>query len=144
MPQTAPGRYEADFPLDRYGSFLLRAALERPVDDGRSKMATVAESFGHVTNAYPREYLALAPDVATLAHAVAAAGGSLDPSPARLFDPAGEAIRYHEDLWPRFVGAAIVLFLLDLLVRRVRLFDGKRTAAATSTAKTAKRVPVGV
>jgi Ca-activated chloride channel homolog len=144
MPQTAPGRYEADFPLERYGSFLLRAALERPIDDGRSKMVTVAESFGHVTNAYPREYLALAPDVATLAHAAAAAGGSLDPTPASLFDPAGEAIRYHEDLWPRFVGSAIVLFLLDLLVRRVRLFDGKRTAASTSNARNAKRVPVGV
>jgi hypothetical protein len=37
-----------------------------------------------------------------------------------------------------------VLFLLDLLVRRVRLFDGKRTAASTSNAKDAKRVPVRV
>ena len=132
MPQTAPGRYEADFPLDHYGSFLLHAALQKPVDDGHgsSKPVTVAESFGHVTNPYPREYLALAPDVATLAHAAAATGGSVDPAPAAVFDPAGEVIRYHEDLWPRFVGAAIALFLLDLLVRRVRLFDRKKTAKA--------------
>jgi hypothetical protein len=52
----------------------------------------------------------------------------VDPTPAAVFDPAGEVIRYHEDLWPRFVGAAIALFLLDLLVRRVRLFDRKKTA----------------
>ena len=130
MPQTAPGRYEADFPLDHYGSFLLHAALQKPVDDGHgsTKPVTVAESFGHVTNPYPREYLALAPDVATLAHAAAATGGSVDPAPAAVFDPAGEVIRYHEDLWPRFVAAAIALFLLDLLVRRVRLFDRKKTA----------------
>jgi len=130
MPQTAPGRYEADFPLDRYGSFLLHAALEKPIDDGHGNMksATVAESFGHVTNPYPREYLALSPDVPTLEHAAEATGGSLNPAPAAVFDPAGEVIRYHEDLWPRFVGVAIALFLLDLLVRRVRIFDRKKTA----------------
>ena len=134
MSQIAPGRYAADFPLDRYGSFLLHASLEQPVDDaaGRSrssprKTATVAESFGHVTNPYPREYLALAPDLETLTRAAMVTGGAVDPNPAGVFDPAGEAIRYHEDLWPRFVAGAIVLFLLDLLVRRVRIFDRKRT-----------------
>ena len=76
MPQTAPGRYEADFPLDRYGSFLLHASLEKPVDDAHGQRPAdarrhVAESFGHVTNPYPREYLALAPDVETLARAAA-------------------------------------------------------------------------
>ena len=39
MPQTAPGRYEADFPLDRYGSFLLHASLEKAVDDGHGRRA---------------------------------------------------------------------------------------------------------
>ena len=129
MRQTAPGRYEGDFPLDRYGSFLLHAGLEKTVEDGtKSHTATVAESFGHVTNPYPREYLALAPDVGTLERAAIATGGALSPDPRTPFDPAGESIRYHEDLWPRLLGGAIALFLLDLLVRRVRIFDRKRTA----------------
>jgi hypothetical protein len=129
MPQIAPGRYEADFPLDRYGSFLLHASLAKASDEGASaKRVAVAESFGHVNNPYPREYLALEPDAATLARAAEITGGSVDPSPAALFDPAGESVRYHQDLWPRFVGAAIALFLLDLLLRRVRVFDRKRTA----------------
>jgi Ca-activated chloride channel family protein len=130
MQQTAPGRYEADFPLDRYGSFLLHATLAKPLDDGPNitKSAAIAESFGHVTNPYPREYLALAADVATLRHATAAAGGALDPPASAVFDPSGEVIRYHQDLWPRLVGGAIALMLLDLLVRRVRLFDRKHTA----------------
>jgi Ca-activated chloride channel family protein len=133
MLQTAPGRYESDFPLDRFGSFLLHAVLDRPVDDpGGTKVATVAESFGHVTNPYPREYLALAPDITTLAHAAAATGGTVDPPPATVFDPSGESVRFHEDLWPRFVAAGIVLFLLDLLVRRVRLVGGKRTARSAA------------
>jgi Mg-chelatase subunit ChlD len=143
MPQTAPGRYESDFPLERYGSFLLHASLDKAVDDpqGKGKTATIAESFGHVTNPYPREYLALAPDVATLAHAAAATGGDVDPTPQAVFDPAGEVIRYHEDLWPRFVAAAIALFLMDLFVRRVRLVDRKRTAKpATPGRPGSKRV----
>jgi hypothetical protein len=147
MRQTAPGRYEADFPLDRYGSFLLKASLEKQVDDASAaasgarpatKSVSVAESFGHVTNPYPREYLALAPDTDTLARAAAitwagALGAAsteskLSPDPRDVFDPRGESIRYHQDLWPRFILAAIGVFLLDLLVRRVRLFERKKTA----------------
>ncbi|MDP9001540.1 MAG: VWA domain-containing protein, partial [Myxococcota bacterium] len=130
MLQTAPGRYAVDFPLEHFGSFLLHASLAKSVDEraGISRSATVAESFGHITNAYPREYLALSPDVETLRHAAVAAGGTLDPTPATVFDPAGEVIRYHQDLWPRLVGMAIALMLLDLFVRRVRLFDRKPTS----------------
>jgi uncharacterized membrane protein len=122
MPQTAPGRYEAEFPLDRYGSFLLHATLEKAEGQASGGRPTpVAESFGHVTSSYPREYLATAPDFSTLARAASATGGLVDPPPAALFDPAGEAIQAHQDLWSRLVGAAIVLLLLDLALRRVRL-----------------------
>ncbi|MDP9033250.1 MAG: VWA domain-containing protein, partial [Myxococcota bacterium] len=140
MPQTAPGRYETDFPLDRFGSFSLHATLERPSEpsDERRRSSgsssgsggggvTVAESFGHVTNPYPREYLALAPDLATLAQAATDTGGALDPSPGAPFEAGGQSIPFHEDLWPRFVGVAIALFALDLLVRRLRIFDRRRT-----------------
>jgi Ca-activated chloride channel family protein len=129
MKQTAPGRYEIDMPLDRYGSFLLHAALSKPVDDGRGgiKMAQVAESYGHVTNPYPREYLALAPDSVTLSRAAEVTGGKLDPAIKEVFDPAGQTIVYHKDMWKWFVGAAIALYLLDLLMRRMRFFDRKKT-----------------
>jgi hypothetical protein len=123
MPQTAPGRYESDFPLGRYGSFLLHAVLEKHAEDENRKPGVVAESFGHVNSPYPREYLALAPDVAVLSQVAASTGGDVDPVPGAIFDPAREVVLYHEDLWPRLVGAAIVVFLLDLLVRRVRLFE---------------------
>ena len=129
MRQTAPGRYEVDFPLDRYGSYVMHGSLEKKVVDpsGEERSVSVAESYGHVTNPYPREYLALAPDVPTMARVAEVTGGKLDADPRTIFDPAGESVSYHEDLWPRFIGAAIVAFLLDLLIRRVRLFDRKRT-----------------
>ena len=133
MRQTAPGRYESDFPLERFGSFLLHASLEKGVDDGKGgqKSVQVAESFGHVTNPYPREYLALAPDVVTLSRAALVTGGKMDPTVKDVFDPAGESIKYHQDLWSRFIGAALAVYLLDLLIRRVRIFDRKKTAKAT-------------
>ncbi|MBX3232315.1 MAG: VWA domain-containing protein [Labilithrix sp.] len=130
MRQTAPGRYESDFPLERFGSFLLHASLEKGVEDGKggTKSVQVAESFGHVTNPYPREYLALAPDVTTLSRVALVTGGRMDPAPKDVFDPQGESIKYHQDLWSRFIGAAVAVYLLDLLIRRVRIFDRKKTA----------------
>lgn len=133
MRQTAPGRYESDFPLERFGSFLLHASLEKQVDDakGGSKSVQVAESFGHVTNPYPREYLALAPDLTTLSRTALVTGGRMDPQTKDVFDPGDEKIKYHQDLWSRFIGAAIAVYLLDLLMRRVRIFDRKKTARPT-------------
>jgi uncharacterized membrane protein len=130
LPQTAPGRYEAEFPLDRYGPYLLHATLEKLVDDsaGKSRSATVAEGFGHVTHPYPREFLALAPDIASLRRVAETTGGRFEPQPRDAWDAAGESVSYHRDLWPRFVGAAIALFLADLALRRIRLFDRKKTA----------------
>jgi hypothetical protein len=81
-----------------------------------------------VSNPYPREYSSFEPDIEKLTRAASVGGGSLDPKPAAVFDPAGEKITYQKDLWSRFVLAAIVVFLLDLLVRRVRIFDRKAVA----------------
>lgn len=127
MRQTAPGRYEVAVPLDKYGSFLLRAEHLREATDGSMKQAAV--SYGHISNPYPREYASFEPDIATLEKAAIAAGGAVDPAAiATIFDPAGEKVTFHEELWSRFIYAAIVIFLLDLFVRRVRLFDRKFVA----------------
>lgn len=124
MRQTAPGRYEVALPLDKYGSFLLRAEHQREAEDGAMK--PVAVSYGHVSNPYPREYAGFEPDLPTLEKAAAATDGAVDPpTVAAIFDPAGEKVTFHEELWHRFIYAAIVVFLADLFVRRVRLFDRK-------------------
>jgi Ca-activated chloride channel family protein len=123
MRQTAPGRYEAEFFLDRYGSFLLQAEHRKVAKNDEVK--PVGVSFGHICNPYPREYASFEPDIERLKRAALAGGGSIDPDPKELFAPGDEKIIYHEQLWNRFLLAAILCFLLDLLVRRVRLFDRK-------------------
>jgi hypothetical protein len=123
MTQTAPGRYEAWAELSKYGSYMLRADHARTNDKGAP--VNVAVSYGHISNPYPREYASFEPDLATLERAAAATGGGVDPAPAVVFDPGDEKIEYHEDLWGRLVLAAVAVFLLDLFLRRVRLFDRK-------------------
>lgn len=116
LQQIAPGRYEARFPLHRYGSFVLNAVHRR---EGR----VVAESHAALPNPYPREYADIEPNEALLARAASLTGGKKLEKATEAFDPRGEKIRAHEELWPRLVWVAIGLFLLDLLLRRVRLFD---------------------
>jgi hypothetical protein len=123
LVQIAPGRYEAKTTLDQFGSFVLTGDL-------RNNGTPVAESYGHVSNPYPREYAAFEPDIATMEKMATATGGTKDPAPASIIDPAGEKVSYHQDLWTKFVELAIAVFLVDLLMRRVRFFDRKFKAAA--------------
>jgi Mg-chelatase subunit ChlD len=124
--QVAPGRYEADFALPDYGAFLLEAEHFKAGDDGQLRPA--GTSYAEVSNPYPREYASLEPDVERLSRVALSTGGVVDPKPAVVFDPKGEKIVYREPLWSRVLMGSIVLFLLDLLVRRVRLFDRKFVA----------------
>ncbi|HEX4338537.1 MAG TPA: VWA domain-containing protein [Polyangiaceae bacterium] len=126
MRQVAPGRYEADFALDDYGAFLLEAEHFKVGDDGQLRPAGV--SYAEVSNPYPREYASLEPDAERLGRVALATGGTLDPQPSELFSPGTEKIVYREPLWSRLLMAAVGLFVLDLLVRRVRLFDRKVVA----------------
>lgn len=123
MRQTAPGRYESDFELDSYGSFLLRAEHQKLADDG--SMRSVGVSYGHVSNPYPREYASFEADVDKLRRAAKVGGGGLDPEPKSVFSPGDEKIISYEKLQNWFILAALVLYLFDLLVRRVRIFDRK-------------------
>ncbi|HTR55784.1 MAG TPA: VWA domain-containing protein [Kofleriaceae bacterium] len=119
MAQTAAGRYTADFKIQKYGSYLLKAVHQR---DGK----TVAESMGAVAMSYPLEYLRSTPDLEPMRHAAQVSGGHDQATPAQVWDPGDEKVPYTEDLWPWALLAVVGLFLLDLYAKRVRLF-GYRT-----------------
>ncbi len=86
----------------------------------------VAESLGAVALSYPLEYLRTTPDTAPLEHAATVTQGLSQPAPDRVFDPMGESIEYSEDLWPWVLLAVACLLLLDIYLKRLRLF-GYRT-----------------
>jgi uncharacterized membrane protein len=113
LAQRAPGRYEARIPLTRHGSYTLRALHRR----GERVVAQSQASFSHP---YSVEYAARPPDGALLARAARMTGGSALSSAAQLFDPGGERVLAREESWPTLVLLALGLFLLDVLLRRLR------------------------
>jgi hypothetical protein len=119
MDQTAAGRYTAEFKIQKYGSYLLKAVHKR---DGK----TVAESLGSVALSYPLEYLRSTPDYEPMKHAASVSGGVDQAKPPQVWDPGKESVSYTQDLWPWVLLGVVVLFLLDLYAKRVRLF-GYRT-----------------
>jgi len=119
MEQTAAGRYTADFKIQKYGSYLLKAVHKR---EGK----TVAESTGGVALSYPLEYLRTTPDLEGMKHAAQVSGGHDNIKPTEVWDPGKENTPYTQDLWPYVLIGIIGLFILDLYAKRVRLF-GYRT-----------------
>ena len=122
MVQNAAGRYTADFAVDRYGSYLLKAVHKR---EGR----VVAESLGSAALPYPLEYFYTDPDEAPLHLAAQVTGGHDQVDPPKVYDPAGQSIEYTQDLWPWFVLFVACAFILDTYLKRVRIF-GYRTIEA--------------
>jgi hypothetical protein len=100
---------------------LLRAEHNRVGEDGTIR--SFGSSLGRVSQPYPREYASFEPNERLLRDAAAAAGGDFAPSAQRFFEPGDAKVVFHEGLWQRFIVLALVCFFLDLLMRRVRLFD---------------------
>jgi hypothetical protein len=124
MEQTAAGRYVADFQIQKYGSFLLRAVHKR---NGQQ----VAETQGSVSMPYPLEYLKTSPDQAPLQHAAYVTVGPDhekwgNADPKTVWNPDKQSVSYVEDLWPWVLLAVAGLLLLDIYAKRLRIL-GNRT-----------------
>ena len=115
LHQTAAGRYEADFRLPRYGSFLLRGRY-------RSNGKVVAESITSMAAPYPEEYTQFIQHPEHVDRAAVITGGLKNPSTIAMFDPGQEKVIYHKDYWSWLIYGILGLFLLDVLLRRVRFF----------------------
>jgi Ca-activated chloride channel family protein len=114
LHQSAAGRYEATFALPRYGAYLLNA---RPHAEAK-RTATLRAGLA---NPYPREHLTVGSERKLLARLATATGGKADIAPATAFDSDGRTIRFEKEVRAPFLLAALFLFLLDLLLRRIRL-----------------------
>jgi Mg-chelatase subunit ChlD len=155
LEQTAAGRYEASFTMHRYGAYVLQAEHRKryqapetkPGEKGKIYKETIAQSFGSVTLTYPREYLQLQPSprecrkdaslcpglqllqrVSTVTGG--AALGEASTSLGRIFDPGqGKELKYRE-MWHWLLYLMMGIFLLDIFLRRVRLFGFRPMRAA--------------
>ncbi len=122
LQQTAPGRYEGDFDLTSYGSYIVTVTH---FDAEGNKLAV---SRNTLTWPYPDEYLTLTPNEKLINKTVDIGKGQLNPTIEKLYDPEGESVKYKSELWPYFLFGALALFILDLVFRRLR-FYGKTAIA---------------
>jgi Mg-chelatase subunit ChlD len=111
LVQTAPGRYEGRLQASAQGAYALAVAARDP--DGRVRVKT----SGFVVP-YSPELKALGVNRALLARIAEATGGRLLSDPAAAVAPM-RTTRSTANTWPVFASTALVLFVVDLAVRRM-------------------------
>ncbi len=115
LKQTAPGRYEADIPLGGQGGYQLQSTLHT------NESAMPSASRG-VMVGYPDEWQLRPTNAALLKQLADTTGGLYDPTPEELLDINPDKIVHRAvPLWPYLLTAAAMIFVLDVLLRRLEI-----------------------
>ncbi|HWQ38901.1 MAG TPA: VWA domain-containing protein [Burkholderiales bacterium] len=116
LRQIAPGRYQTEVPLAAAGGQSWRFEL---LPGGGIGAADVARAgVRRLFYSYPDEYRLLPPDLVLLRALSEQTGGSLAPPEEEIFKPRADGGLRSLALWPYLAAAALLFFLLDILVRR--------------------------
>jgi Ca-activated chloride channel homolog len=116
IPQVGPGSYESRIHMDQDGPYVFRAAAVGSVGGAVGTTRTLEYS-------YPAEYHFYPPDIQKLRTISTATGGKFQPEPSDIFKTNGETREYPVPLWPWLAGIVLILFIVDILLRRLRLFE---------------------
>lgn len=116
LRQVAPGRYRAGIEVEPGRSAPYRFALL--AGGGLSAAELARAGTRSLTYPWPDEYRVLPPDTRLLQALSARTGGSFEPKAEDIFADRGDGGRVATPLWPWLVAAALLLFMLDVLVRR--------------------------
>jgi Ca-activated chloride channel homolog len=117
LPQTGPGSYEASIPLHQQGTYMFRAGSDGT--DGASRVLAYS---------YPAEYHFYPTDVEKLRTISAETGGVFQPSGPEIFEARGDRTFVPIMLWPWLSAIALALYVVDVLLRRFRLFEVRETS----------------
>ena len=116
LRQTGPGRYQARVPVaDGAGP----ARFELAESPGVPKAMVAKAGVRELHRAYPAEYRLYPPDAALLRSLSAQTGGKYAPEARDVFAAYGDSAQTPRALWPWFAAAGLLLYLLDLGVRRM-------------------------
>lgn len=117
--QTAPGTYVADIVLDATAAYDV-------------SVTGVADTPRLVVPAnYPDEYRFRPADPAALSALAVSTGGHYEPDADALRPGTGDRSTVPTRLWPLLLVLALIGYLVDLLLRRVRLFEREEFASVT-------------
>jgi Mg-chelatase subunit ChlD len=116
LRQVAPGRYAAEVPLAAASSVPWR--FELVPGPGMSAAELARAGSRRLFYAYSDEYRLLPANLPLLRTLSEQTGGAFAPRADEVFRPRGDGGIASTPLWPYCAGLALLLFLLDILVRR--------------------------
>ena len=117
LRQTAPGRYRASVPVSISAASPWRFELD--AEGLPDEALAQASRTRPVFYPYPDEYRFYPPDVAKLEALSLETGGKVGPSVEEIFEVGDERASVPTALAPFLMGLALVLYLMDIAVRRV-------------------------
>ena len=112
VTQTAPGRYELDFPTQDVGPYFLNVMQKQAGEVVNTQVTGTVVS-------YPQEYLVHNANDALLTQLAAVSGGKFNASAEDAFRPPEEQVALRIHLWRPFLITALFLLLMDIALRRV-------------------------
>ncbi|MGH9370641.1 MAG: VWA domain-containing protein [Vicinamibacterales bacterium] len=113
--QVAPGRYEATVVADASQLLVVSVAGAGASGAGITSRAVIPDAAA--------EYRFRPPDDELLQALASATGGAWRPTAEALANTAGDSRTERRPLWPALIALALVLWFVDLLLRRVRIFE---------------------
>ncbi len=116
LRQTAPGRYTGEIALAAVSDTPWR--FELLPGNGLSEADVASAGSRRLFYSYPDEYRLLPANLPLLRTLSEQTGGSLAPGEDEIFQPRGDSGFRSTPLWPYLAAAALLFFLLDILVRR--------------------------
>jgi Ca-activated chloride channel family protein len=112
VPQVGPGSYETRVPLRQDGTYVFRTMGDVTGVPSRT-----------LEYSYPDEYHFYPTDFTRLRTIAAETGGVYQPAGPEIFDARGETVPVHTKLWPVLTSMALLLYVGDVFLRRLRLFE---------------------
>lgn len=116
LRQTAPGRYEADFSASQSGVHVVNVGYQNPQTGGQGFAIT------GVNVPYSPEYSEMGSNFALLKKIAGAAGGRIlsgDARVDRVFETVMPPSRLFRPIWERLLIAALMLFMADIVMRKI-------------------------
>ncbi|HXG24157.1 MAG TPA: VWA domain-containing protein [Chthonomonadales bacterium] len=126
LRQQGPGRYQGEYDAGATGGYIV--SVVEGTQTGTPRITRAGFSL-----AYPPEYQAVRANDALLTQIAQLTGGQMLENPLQSFRPStrpGQSIR---DLWPNLLFLAMLLFPLDIAVRRLALPFAEMWAAVLAT-----------
>jgi Ca-activated chloride channel family protein len=110
--QIGPGAYQAKYSMGKKGSYLFRAV---GADSGGASRV--------IAYSYPDEYHFYPANTELLRSISTETKGKFQPHAQDIFDAGGETTALPTPLWPYLGSLALLLYVADVLLRRLRLFE---------------------